>query len=178
MWSFEWKCLGIPALKCDQSVSKVSKVCLKSVRYHLLVEQLVCRLSGSQKLFTVEDSVFVVQEVLDASVRQTMWLIRFDGFTHLLQSLADAEVPEGVDHQLQRDVLYLSVEPSLPVSALRPSSVDVSSGSRVTRVQVVMNLKALGSEGYTATRRLSLRRIIFLCLWRLYYGSVSKWADK
>lgn len=73
-----------------------------------------------------------------------------------------ADVPEGVDHQLQGDILDLRVEPPLPVSTLESNGVHVGGGSRVTRVQVVMNLKALRSDGYEARIKLHIKRALLL----------------
>lgn len=52
-------------------------------------------------------------------------------------------LPEGVDHELQHDVLNLSVQGRLPVPALGSQRIHISSSSKVTQIQVIMKLETL-----------------------------------
>lgn len=52
-------------------------------------------------------------------------------------------LPEGIDHKLQHDVLDLSVQGRLPVPALGPQHIYISPSSKVTQIQVIMELETL-----------------------------------
>lgn len=52
-------------------------------------------------------------------------------------------LPEGVDHELQHDVLDLSVQGRLPVPALGSQRIHIGSSSKVTQIQVIMKLETL-----------------------------------
>lgn len=106
---------------------------------YLLVKQLLGWFSGFQELFTVKDSMFIVEVAANIPVEDRRYTT-LTLTTYMLLNRTNRE-PEYVDDQLQRQPLDVVVEVALPRSSLSPLIVDVGAAGAATLVQVKVFLQ-------------------------------------